>query len=176
MVRRSRHADLPQSSVVALWKDRTGGVVEITLDPDAHAILLTANCHNTLRRAADGRSPEPTSADLDLARTTQIRATDAAKRRAAAPGSTGQPALTSSELSVFLAWSDAVTDAVAIPTDHLDTLVDDLRPDADWRVRLNLPRPQGALGRALEALANNVLDGRLGGQLCLFPACKAPDG
>jgi hypothetical protein len=76
MVRRSDRGDQPPSSVVALWKDRAHGVHEIPLDPGAHGILLTAECHPAIRRAADGRSPELNVVDLSLDKITQIRAAE----------------------------------------------------------------------------------------------------
>src|SRR5262249_19186555 len=86
---------------------RTRGMHEITLDADAHAILLTAEYQPTIRRAADGRSPELTVSDLSLARVTQVHAPDAAPTQVSGSGSTSPPALTAPELSVLLAWSEA---------------------------------------------------------------------
>jgi hypothetical protein len=67
MVRRAWNSGQRPSSVVALWKDRTRGVREITLDLDAQGILLTAAGHRSIRRAADGRLPESNVTDLRLA-------------------------------------------------------------------------------------------------------------
>ena len=151
MVRRARHAGLPPSSVVALWKDRTRGMREIALEPDAHAILLTADYVPTIRRAADGRSPELTASDLSIAAITQVRAS-----RTAAPPTTPQRTkladLSASEVSVLLAWTEAVT-AAGPGTDDRDVVLDDARPQAAWRADLEVRPPRGALARELDHLA-----------------------
>jgi hypothetical protein len=164
MVRRARHAGLPPSSVVALWKDHTRGMHEIALDPDAQAILLTVDHVPTIRRAADGRSPELTASDLSIAAITQIYATAAALPPPTAPGPTKPADLTPSELSVVLAWSDAVTDALANRANHLDIVLDDARPQAPWRADLNLRPPRGGLARALDTLTAKTHRGQPAGR------------
>ena len=158
MVRRARHAGLPPSSVVALWKDHTGGMREIELEGDAHAILLTADYLPTIRRAADGRTPELTASDLRIAEITQIGAVGAAGPPPTAPEPTSLPDLTPAEVSVLLAWTDAVTDAVATREDDRDIVLDDARPQAAWRADLNLRPPEGELARALDTLAAKTHD------------------
>jgi hypothetical protein len=72
MVRRSCSAGQTASSTIALWKDHDRGAQEITLAPGAQAVLLTADCQPTLRRAADGRPPVADAAELTYAGSTQI--------------------------------------------------------------------------------------------------------
>jgi hypothetical protein len=155
MVRRTQRTDQP-SAVVALWKDRARGVHEITLDADAQGILLTADSTPTIRRAADGRSPELNVTDLSIAKITQIRAADTAEATPAPQDSLARPTLPGSELSVLLSWSGALTEALVISPDRVDALLDNARAGAAWRAACNLPQPAGELGEALDALANTV--------------------
>jgi hypothetical protein len=56
------------SPVVALWRDRSGGVREIPLETGAQAVLLTVCIDRATRRSADGRWPvDNGSACFDVA-------------------------------------------------------------------------------------------------------------
>jgi hypothetical protein len=153
MVRTGRPADHPPSSVVALWKDSGRGTHEIALDADAQAILLTADESSAIRRAADGRTPERTTADLRLARITQIRAGAAHPKPAPATAQTAEPPpFSPSELTILLSWSDAIAEARLASPSQLDRVLADARPRAQWRADLDLPEPSAALADALAAL------------------------
>ena len=153
MVRVARPADFPPSSVVALWKDSGRGTHEIALDADAQAILLTADEASAIRRAADGRTPERTTADLRLARITQIRAAAAHPESAPALAQTAEPPpFDPSELTILLAWSDAIAEARLTSPDQLDNVLADAGPHAQWRADLDLPEPSAELAGALAAL------------------------
>jgi len=153
MVRTGRPADHPPSSVVALWKDSGRGTHEIALDADAQAILLTADESSAIRRAADGRTPERTTADLRLARITQIRAGAAHPKPAPATAQTAEPPpFSPSELTILLSWSDAIAEARLASPSQLDRVLADARPRAQWRADLDLPEPSAAFADALAAL------------------------
>ena len=153
MVRTGTPAEHPPSSVVALWKDSGRGTHEIALDADAHAILLTADEASAIRRAADGRTPECTTADLRLARITQIRATAPHPKPGPASSQTAEPPpFSSSDLTILLSWSDAITEARLASPSQLDNVLADTTPEAQWRADLDLPKPSGALAEALVAL------------------------
>ncbi|HWT83744.1 MAG TPA: hypothetical protein VN648_33710, partial [Candidatus Methylomirabilis sp.] len=81
MVRRSWHSGQTASSTIALWKDHNRGAQEITLATGAHGVLLTTDLKPTLRRAADGRQPEPDAAELTYVGTTQIVVPPGRRRR-----------------------------------------------------------------------------------------------
>src|SRR6516165_9180301 len=57
MVERTRPHGREASRVIALWKDPTRGVREISLEPGAHAVLLTVAMDRATRFSADGRWP-----------------------------------------------------------------------------------------------------------------------
>jgi hypothetical protein len=155
MVRTGRPAEHPASSVVALWKDSGHGTHEIALDADAQAILLTADESSAIRRAADGRNPERTTADLRLARITQIRAAAAHPEPAPAPATAQTaepPPFSPSDLTILLSWSDAIAEARLASPSQLDNVIADARPRAQWRADLDLPEPSAALAGALASL------------------------
>jgi len=56
MVRLSRAFGLPESRVIALWKDADSGAVQIDLPSDADAAILTLSLKTTTEYTADGRS------------------------------------------------------------------------------------------------------------------------
>ena len=88
---------------------------------------------------------------LSIAAITQVRAS-----RTAAPPTTPQRTkladLSASEVSVLLAWTEAVT-AAGPGTDDRDVVLDDARPQAAWRADLEVRPPRGALARELDHLA-----------------------
>ena len=161
MVRRAWGGHHPPSSVVALWKDPTHRMQEITLDDGAQGILLAAECSHAIRRAADGRSPELTVGDLTIGNITQLHVDDTAVATTPigeSPEAAGPPPLSPAELSVVLAWSDAIAASASAP-DHLAAILADARPGASWRARLNLPPPTAPLEAALDTLADRVTGG-----------------
>ena len=50
MVQRSRPPGMPPSTVVALWKDPTRGLREISLDPGAQGVLMSMAATRSRRR------------------------------------------------------------------------------------------------------------------------------
>ena len=122
--------------------------------------MLFRSSH-AIRRAADGRSPELTVGDLTIGNITQLHVEDtavAATPIGESPEAAGPPPLSPAELSVVLAWSDAIAASASAP-DHLAAILEDARPGASWRARLNLPQPNAALEVALDALADRVTGG-----------------
>ena len=67
MVERSRPTGMPPSSVVALWKDPTRGLREISLDPGATGVLVSVAATRARRRVADGRTPVDNATGLMVA-------------------------------------------------------------------------------------------------------------
>ena len=67
MVERSRPTGMPPSTVVALWKDPTRGLREISLEHGATGVLMSVAATRSRRRVADGRTPVDNSAGLMVA-------------------------------------------------------------------------------------------------------------
>jgi hypothetical protein len=72
MAQRSRPPGLEASRVIALWKDAYRGLQQIELEPDAHAVALTAHTRWTRPISADGRQGKEI-AELVLSGLEQIR-------------------------------------------------------------------------------------------------------
>ena len=89
LVERSRPQGREASRVIALWKDPTGGVREIPLDPGAHAVLLTVSMDRAARYTADRRWPVDNSTFSYLVAVHQVQASGAAAgTQPAPPGAT----------------------------------------------------------------------------------------
>ena len=67
MVERSRPTGMPPSTVVALWKDPTRGLREISLERGATGVLVSLAATRARRRVADGRTPLDNAAGLMVA-------------------------------------------------------------------------------------------------------------
>lgn len=72
MALRSRPPGLEASRVIALWKDAYRGLQQIELEPEAHAVALTAHTRRTRPISADGRQGKEI-AELVLSGLEQIR-------------------------------------------------------------------------------------------------------
>jgi hypothetical protein len=73
MATRSRPSGWPSSRAVALWKDGTGGLREISLKPGARGVLLRASVGTKTAWTADGRRHEGLS-DVGLSGVDQLHA------------------------------------------------------------------------------------------------------
>jgi hypothetical protein len=155
--RRSRPEGRPPSSVISLWKDPTGGLREIPLDPGATGVLLTGSVDRTRRRSADGRMPVDNSADLVVAGVHQVvPASVAAKDEVDdRPGTDCQ--LESQELTVLVSWVEAVAEAAASASEDVPMVLSDAQPGAAWRSEFGLGEPSAQLSTAL-GLLPAVLD------------------
>jgi hypothetical protein len=158
MVHRSRPPGVPQSSVIALWKDATRGLREIELAHGATGVLLSLASTRARRRAADGRTPMDNATGLTVAGVHQVVVTGAPGREGVAGGVTGS-ALGPEELTIASSWADAVAAALTDDDpDRLEAILADASPGADWRQRLGLPEPSVTLTRAIAALGEAVDD------------------
>ncbi len=87
MVERSLPAGFAPSRVVALWKDPTGGIREVSLEPGAQGVLLSMSVDRATRHTADSRWPADDTTQLRDAGVRQIRATAPPDEAALAHGS-----------------------------------------------------------------------------------------
>jgi hypothetical protein len=72
MVARSRPPGCSASRVVAMWKDPTGGLHEIALDPGAGGVVLSASVRPKSVWSADGRFHQDCTPDLAFSRIRQL--------------------------------------------------------------------------------------------------------
>jgi hypothetical protein len=149
---------MPQSSVIALWKDATRGLREIDLAPGASGVLLSMASNRARRRSADGRMPVDNSTGLTVAGVHQVIPTGT-PRTPAADGALAGVGLGPAELTIASSWADAV--AATLTDDdpaRLQAVLADASPGAPWRSRLGLPEPSEALTRAITVVGDAVLD------------------
>ena len=158
MVERSRPPGHPPSSVVALWKDSTRGLREVSIDPGAHGVLLSVAVDRSRRRSADGRSPVDNAADLFVAGVHQVRAAGAVPGER--PGVRDQDEvaapLGTEELTVVASWAEAVAEAIIGSPEDVGAVVADAAAGAGWRTGFGIEQPPEALGGALRALGDIV--------------------
>jgi hypothetical protein len=157
MVERSRPTGMPPSTVVALWKDPTRGLREISLEHGATGVLVSLAATRARRRVADGRTPVDNSAGLMVAGVFPVAPAQEVVPHAAAERTVTGSALDAPDLTIVTGWSDAIAEALEHAPERTDELVDDARPGAPWRAELGLPEPSAPLARALTAVADVVL-------------------
>jgi hypothetical protein len=166
MVQRSRPRGQNPSSVIALWKDPTRGIREISLDAGCHGVLLAA-CEDTAnRRSIDGRPPVPNSCHFFDVGVQQI---------CAAPAATGSPdvwrrtprprALEIDELTVVTSWAEAFAEALAVAPDRVNDVLEAAIDNQPWRNQLGIPEPSvqlrdtiRAMGHLLDAVPRENVD------------------
>jgi hypothetical protein len=156
MVERSRPTGMPPSTVVALWKDPTRGLREISLERGATGVLMSVAATRSRRRVADGRTPVDNSAGLMVAGVFPVAPAPEVVPHAAADRTVAGAALDAPDLTIVTGWSDAVAESLEHAPQRTDELIDDARPGAPWRRELGLPEPSAPLARALTALADIV--------------------
>jgi hypothetical protein len=142
MVERSRPPGREPSRVIALEKDPTRGVREISLEPGAHAVLLTVCMDRATRYTADRRWPVDNSTSAYGVAVHQVRAASAGSAPPSSPSSTSRrPTLELDELTVLTAWAEGVSEAAEYAPECIDELLAAARPGAAWRAELDLPEP-----------------------------------
>jgi hypothetical protein len=157
MVERSRPHNREAARVIALWKDPTTGVREITLEPGAHAVLVTVCMDRAPRYSADRRWPIDNSTSCYNVAVHQVRPSSARSGPPPSPSSTStEPALDVGELTILTAWAEGVSEAAAYAPQRIDALLSEARRGATWRAELGLPEPSPRLSDALESLARLV--------------------
>jgi hypothetical protein len=156
MVERSRPTGVPPSTVVALWKDPTRGVREISLERGATGVLVSLAATRSRRRVADGRTPVDNSAGLMVAGVFPVSPAQEVVPHAAADRTVAGAALDAADLTIVTAWSDAVAEALEHAPERVDELIDDARPGTPWRRQLDLPEPSEGLAEALTAVGDVV--------------------
>ena len=156
MVERSRPVGRDASRVIALWKDPTRGVREISLEHGAQAVLLTLCMDRATRYSADHRWPVDNSTSCYAVAVHQVRASSAGgdpwTRRSSFTAST-PPVLELDELTILTAWAEGVSEAAAYAPERIDLLLAGARSGATWRAELGLPELSPRLAAAMESLS-----------------------
>jgi hypothetical protein len=154
MVERSRPSGAETSRVIALEKDPTRGIREISLEPGAHGVLLTVCIDRATRYSADRRWPIDNSTSAYGVAVHQVRASSSGSGPPPPPPSTAStaPVLELDELTILTAWAEGVSEAVACAPERIDRLLVAASSGATWRAELGLPEPSPRLADAIESL------------------------
>jgi hypothetical protein len=177
MVERSRPHRREPSRVVALEKDPTRGIREISLEPGAHGVMVTVCMDRATRYTADRRWPVDNSTSCYGVAVHQVHA--ASTGSAPAPPSSmapAQPLLELDELTVLTAWAEGVSEAAQHAPDGIDELLAAARPGASWRTELDLPEPSPRLAAALGSLGRVTGAARSRASASWFDALLAAAG
>jgi hypothetical protein len=138
--------------VIALEKDPTRGVREISLEPGAHAVLVTVCMDRATRYTADRRWPVDNSTSVYGAAFHQVRAASTGSTSQLPSSTSTRPMLELDELTVLTAWAEGVSEAAEYAPECIDELLAAARPGATWRAELDLPEPSPRLAEAIESL------------------------
>jgi hypothetical protein len=156
MVDRSRPTGAPPSTVVAMWKDPTRGLREISLGPAAHGVVVSMAATRARRRAADGRTPVDNATGLVVAGVHPVTAAQEVVPDAGAERSVTLAALDAVDLTIVTSWCDAVAEAMEHTPEQVDQLMADGLQGARWRRSLGVPEPSAPLAMALAGVADAV--------------------
>jgi hypothetical protein len=157
MVQRSRPHGREASRVIALWKDPARGEREISLEPGAQGVVVTACVERATRGCADGRSPIDNVVNVYDAAVYQVRVPSAvsalaSKPRDPCPESPAPPSLETDEVSVVTGWAQSMAEALTQAPECAAALVDDARAGAPWRAMLGLAEPSSRVVQAIDSL------------------------
>jgi hypothetical protein len=160
MAQRCRPPHCTPSSVVALWKDPSGELTEISLEPGADAVLVATHVMIGSSVTADGRRHIGSTRTINIAGAQSIFA-----ERAPAPveanahpeyaNTSGLRELKEREISKATSWAEAAAEAVVADPESLEPLLA-MATSCDWRERLGLPRPSRLFVHAIEALREEL--------------------
>jgi hypothetical protein len=150
MVQRCRPHGRDASPVVGLWKDSVRGLREISLEPGAQAVLLTACSNRTTRRSADGRHPVSNMTEYFDVAVCQIRAGPAESSLSGAQPPTVAPRpLESDELTILTGWAQALSEALVYDRESVEALLAHAQGNSPWRTELGIPDPSPQLSKAI---------------------------
>jgi hypothetical protein len=153
MVERSRPPGRDPSRVIALEKDPTRGVHEISLEPGAQGVLVTVCMDRATRYTADRRWPVDNATCCYGVAVHQIHASSIGSAPPQSPSTTRpEPVLELEDLTVLTAWAEGVSEAAEHAPERIDQLLAAARPGATWRAELELPEPSPQLAAAIESL------------------------
>ena len=171
MVERTRPQGREASRVIALWKDPTRGVREISLEPGAHAVLVTVAMNRATRFSADGRWPIDNSTSCSAVAVHQVRASNTGSASPQLPSTASAvPVLELDELTVLTVWAEGVSEAAAYAPKQVDLLLAEARAGATWRAELGLTDPSARLVDAIESLGRLVRAAALPARASSFDA------
>ena len=153
MARRSRLPGQTPSPVVALWKNPGQQTREISLEPGAQGILLSATIARATRRSFDGRRPGNDGRVFTSLSVQQVRAasTLTGSRRSLA-GSPSRATLAAEELTILASWAQAAAEARAFAPERTAAVTADAQAGRPWRAELGICEPSSSLQHSLSGM------------------------
>jgi hypothetical protein len=157
MAQRSGLPGQSPSPVVALWKSPGQQAREISLEPGAQGILLSASIARATRRSFDGRRPSDSGRQFSDVSVRQVRAasTGTGSQRSR-PGSPSRPILAAEELTILAAWAQAAAEALTFAPERIGAVVADARAGAPWRAELGIRQPSWPLQHRISGMFHAV--------------------
>ena len=157
MAQRSGLPGQSPSPVVALWKSPGQQTREISLEPGAQGILLSASIARATRRSFDGRRPSDSGREFSGVSVQQVRAasTGSGSQRSL-PGSPSRPILAAEELTILATWAQAAAEALTFAPERIEAVVADARAGAPWRAELGIRQPSPLLQHSISTMFHAV--------------------
>jgi len=157
MTQRSRLPGQSRSPVVALWKSPGQPTREISLEPGAQGILLSASIARATRRSFDGRPPGDSGREFSGVSVQQVRAASPGTgSQRSRPGPPSRPILAAEELTILATWAQAAAEALTFAPERIEALAADARAGAPWRAELGIRQPSSALQHSLSSMFHAV--------------------
>jgi len=163
MAQRSGLPGQNPSPVVALWKSPGQETREISLEPGAHGILLSASIARATRRSFDGRRPGGSRRDFSGVSVQQVTAasTGTGSRHSLA-GSPSRPVLAAEEATILASWAQAAAEALTFGSESIEAVIADARAGAPWRAELGIRQPSSPLQHSISGMFHAIYPGTAG--------------
>ena len=160
MAQRSALPGQNPSPVVALWKSPGQQTREISLEPGAQGILLSASIVPATRRSFDGRPPGATGRQFSDVSIQQVRAASTGTRsQHSPPGTPPRATLAPEELTILASWEQAAAEALAFAPERLAAVTADAQAGAPWRAELRIRQPSPPLQHSISGIFHAVYPG-----------------
>jgi hypothetical protein len=143
--------------VVALWKSPGQQAREISLEPGAQGILLSASIARATRRSFDGRRPSDSGRQFSGISVQQVRAgRTGIGPQHPLPGSPSRPILAAEELTILATWAQAAAEALTFAPERIGAVAADARAGAPWRAELGIRQPSSPLQHRISSMFHAV--------------------
>jgi hypothetical protein len=157
MAQRSGLPGQSPSPVVALWKNPSQQTREISLEPGAQGILLSASIARATQRSFDGRRPSDSGKEFSGISVQQVRAvTTGTGPQHSLPSSPSRPILAAEELTILATWAQAAAEALTFAPERIEAVMADARAGAPWRAELGIRQPSSPLQHRISSMFHAV--------------------
>jgi hypothetical protein len=159
MAQRSGLPGQNPSPVVALWKSPRQQTREISLEPGAQGILLSASIARATRRSFDGRRPSDSAMEFSGVSVQQVRAASTGTESQYSLTGSSWPMLAAEELTILASWTQAAAEALTFAPERIRAVIADTRAGAPWRAELGIREPSLPLQHCISGTFRAVYQG-----------------